>query len=80
MDFKDKTFKSDLLPRPPYVTESAADYYYDVICPFFKNATVGYHYNNPMKNGYCSSSTSLHWFQEPKDEYAVLMIEKIVKD
>lgn len=49
--------------RPPYINETAAEYYNRVITPFLNKSTVGYAGKHTTTSYHC-----YHWFQEPSDE------------
>jgi len=57
--------------RPPYITETASEYYRDVIHPFVRQANVGF-----SKGHTASSSRCYHWFREKDDKYTYFTVEK----
>ena len=63
-------------PRPPYITESATDYYHNVIKPYFDKAKIGFSSNG---DNICTSYTAYHWYREPSDNIAALIFEKRIE-
>lgn len=60
--------------RPPYVTETAAEYFLEVVEPFIKKATEGFSGEHKA-----SSYRTYHWFKEPSDVYRYFVIEEPIK-
>ena len=56
--------------RPPYVTETAAEYFRGVVDPFIKQSKVGFSDLHTASSYRC-----YHWFRGPNDKYSVFMRE-----
>lgn len=60
--------------RPPYVTETAAEYFMEVVEPFIRKAAEGFSGEHTASSYRC-----YHWFKEPGDSYRYFVIEEPIK-
>ena len=61
----------DEIMRPPYITESAREYFHAVVEPFLKKVKIGYRNNT----NYCGSYSCFHWFKEENDNIKAFIVE-----